>query len=374
MNPLPKPQARIASLDQFRGFTIAAMYFVNLYGARPALPAVFTHHGTFCSLADLVMPQFFFAVGFASRLSFFRRMQQGEGQRTAMLRAVRRCFALIAVGVVYYRLDGNYPTWNDLCNAGITGVLKECLRHTTWQTLVHIALASLWILPVIASKTSARVAFMLGTGGLHLLLSWLFFYDFADKAEVVDGGPLGFMSWAIPMLAGTLAYDWVIEKEPRGALKPVVLWGLALMLLGYGMSCLNAIHQAALGGEGATGWAAWFAAPPFFKPWVPRDLWTMSQMTGSVSYMTFSAGAALAVYAVFLWIADVKKIEWGAFRALGVNALVAYLLEDYFSAFLEPFVPQDAPAWYLLCAFTLCFAMLWSCMRYLENRKLFLRL
>mgnify|MGYP001567957177 CR=1 FL=1 len=66
--------ARLASLDQFRGYTVLGMCVVNFLGNFTALPAAFKHHNTYCSYADTIMPQFFFAVGFAYRLTFLRRM------------------------------------------------------------------------------------------------------------------------------------------------------------------------------------------------------------------------------------------------------------------------------------------------------------
>ena len=68
------PPRRIVSLDQFRGYTVVGMLFVNFLGGFVVVPAVFKHHNTYCSYADTIMPQFFFAVGFAFRLTFLRRL------------------------------------------------------------------------------------------------------------------------------------------------------------------------------------------------------------------------------------------------------------------------------------------------------------
>ena len=48
------------------------------------IPAVFKHHNTYCSYADTIMPGFFFAVGFAFRLTLLRRRRSaGTYARTA---------------------------------------------------------------------------------------------------------------------------------------------------------------------------------------------------------------------------------------------------------------------------------------------------
>ena len=44
------------------------------WAATTVVPAIFKHHNTYCSYADTIMPQFFFAVGFAYRLTFLRRL------------------------------------------------------------------------------------------------------------------------------------------------------------------------------------------------------------------------------------------------------------------------------------------------------------
>ena len=73
--PRERETGRIVSLDQFRGYTVAGMLLVNFLGGYQAVPAVLKHHNTYCSYADTIMPQFFFAVGFAYRLTFLRRVR-----------------------------------------------------------------------------------------------------------------------------------------------------------------------------------------------------------------------------------------------------------------------------------------------------------
>jgi len=88
--PTPKvPIARLSSLDQFRGYTVAGMFLVNYLAGFAVTPAVLSHHNTYCSYADTIMPQFFFAVGFAFRLTFGRRAST-KGLGSAYFRAVRR--------------------------------------------------------------------------------------------------------------------------------------------------------------------------------------------------------------------------------------------------------------------------------------------
>src|SRR4051812_47095377 len=93
--------ARLASLDQFRGYTVAGMFLVNFLGAYRVAPEAWKHHEAFSSYADTIMPHFFFAVGFALRLVQVRRFETA-GSRAATLRAVRRGLLLVLVGAVVY--------------------------------------------------------------------------------------------------------------------------------------------------------------------------------------------------------------------------------------------------------------------------------
>ena len=74
----------------------------------------------------------------------------------------------------------------------------QAFRREFFQTLVHIAIASIWVLPVIAAGSSTRVLFLIASAGLHLWLSSQFYFDWAWNTPVIDGGPLGFLTWTIP--------------------------------------------------------------------------------------------------------------------------------------------------------------------------------
>ena len=202
---------RIVSLDQFRGYTVVGMLFVNFLGGYQVVPAVFKHHNTYCSYADTIMPQFFFAVGFAYRLTFLRRLATG-GFVPAAAAVLRRNVGLILLGFVIYHLDGGVKSWAELQKLGIHGFLAQAFRRELFQTLVHIAITSIWILPVIAAGASTRILFMIASAGLHLWLSSQFYFDWAWKTPVIDGGQLGFLSWTIPTL-GRLAR--LRRRRPR---------------------------------------------------------------------------------------------------------------------------------------------------------------
>src|SRR5262249_47004730 len=127
-------EGRIVSLDQFRGYTVLGMFFVNFLGGAAAIPAVFKHHNTYCSYADTIMPQFFFPVGFAYRLTFLRRLQSA-GPRAAYLRAIRRSLGLILLGIFVHHLDGGAKAWADLQALGVRGFVLTGFQRNVFQTL-----------------------------------------------------------------------------------------------------------------------------------------------------------------------------------------------------------------------------------------------
>jgi predicted acyltransferase len=409
--------ARLASLDQYRGYTVLGMFFVNFVGSFAVLPLLFKHPNTYCTYHDTIMPQFFFAVGLSYRLTLLRRLHSGKGF-AAYAHIVRRNLGLILLGFVLYHITGSVQSWAEL--RALTGqeLAVRIVKRDLFQTLVHIGVTSLWVLPVIAAAPLVRIGFACFSGLLHLVLSAWRYYAWVHEAPVcIDGGPLGFLTWTIPLLVGSLAYDVVASERGLGAIKRALLGGGALlMLVGYGLSCLvspptlrpgtdpgigvrlaplpfvaplerkralfaidisSGIAQAQSGPAAyvlGVAQAVCLAGREDSEPLVSPDLWTMSQRAGSLSYQTFASGFALALYGVFYLLCDVGGWQLGLFRTLGSNALAGYILHDLVGEALKPYAPNDSPLWYVL---TITGVYLWICylfLRHLEKQKLFLRL
>jgi peptidoglycan/LPS O-acetylase OafA/YrhL len=70
--------------------------------------------------------------------------------------------------------------------------------------------------------------------------------------------------------------------------------------------------------------------------------------------------------------------RWNArsslFRVFGQNALAAYIIHPMVASAVKPYVPNDAPGWYVAAGVGLYFAICALFNRYLERHKLFLRL
>jgi predicted acyltransferase len=395
--------SRITSLDQFRGYTVVGMFFVNFVGHFREIPDVFKHHNTYCSYADTIMPQFFFAVGFAYRLTLLRRLQT-QGPWVAYSRAIRRNLGLILLGIVIYHLNGRAANWSELQEMGIVGFFRQALLRDPFETLVHIGVTAIWVMPVIAAGATARIAFAAFSAALHLLLSYLFYFRFAMTSPVIDGGPLGFLTWSIPMLVGSLAYDVVTSKD-GGSTRPKALvstaiqtfsWGLVLMAVGYGLSCLSTLYDAPGLTDEEAGvpalaenpvwplpdksagreWSTLLAEPPLEPATRERysNYWMMSQRGGTLSYLIFGAGVSLGLYALFVLACDLGPFRLGIFRTFGNNALAAYIIHQLVEGAMKPYTPRDSPLWFALASFALFLGICYLFVRHLEKNNLFLRM
>lgn len=401
----PNSTKRLASLDQFRGYTVLGMMLVNFLGAYSACPRILKHTNDYCSYADTIMPHFFFAVGFAMRLTYGRKYFPADGWHAAS-RMVRRILGLLLVSFLVYHASVPAKTWDEFVELGWWGVVATPLKREWFQTLTHIAVTSLWILPVVPLRSSIRWGWLAVSASLHAILSYWFNFEWVHTSPgAIDGGPLGFLSWAIPTLLGTIACDWYLEQTSvKIATKKAIWCALAFMLSGYVLSCgtrfydVKAKDSAVDAGGGPPQKLAmnpviptvdqledWikrpvgsqFAEPPLFPPpnadqrkW---NYWMMSQKAGSISYQIFAAGLSLALFNLFFLMNDFWGRQLPIFRTFGTNALIVYVLHGIVIDAVRPFVPKDAPIWYVLCAMVTFFVVSWVVVRHFERQKVFFR-
>jgi predicted acyltransferase len=197
----------------------------------------------------------------------------------------------------------------------------------------------------------------------------------------IDGGPLGFMTWTIPMLVGSLAYDAMtpdlhvstFQQTAERAMGRLLVWGVVLMVLGYAIACIN-LWTPPNDTTGATGLASRLVEPPFVPPSRPVNIWTMSQRAGSISYLTFGSGLSLALYALFVQLADLGRLQVGIFRTLGSNALAGYIIHNLVAEAIYPYAPKDAPLWFVCIAFGVFLGICYLFIRHLEKKRLYLTL
>ena len=430
---MPPLQNRISSLDQFRGYTVAGMFLVNYLGGFWACPFVLRHHNTYCSYADTIMPGFFFAVGFAMQLSFGRREMQ-QGKVTAYWHMVKRLLglALVAIFISYHGSPDLHKApfnWDTMRNLGVWNALHDSLKREWFQTLMHIAVTSLWILPVLRLGPLWRILYMVFSAALHVWLSYVFYFHWVNGVphpSGIDGGNLGFLTWTIPTMIGTLACDVVMTPRSRSAMLTRLFgWGAFLMAIGWIASCGTRFYDVppdvALKADTKLArypvipsreqvevwqkkvkqgqWGEVLAEPPFVPPPHSNDpdtgkvnkdglrktedkselyrkynYWMMSQRAGTISYLTFGAGFSLALYGLFYILADMVGFKVGVFRTLGTNALFGYVLHEFVGEAVKKFIPDDCPQYVMWISFGVFFYISWLFIRSLEKRNIYIKL
>lgn len=385
--------SRLTSLDQFRGYTMLGMLLVNFLGSYDVCPRILRHTHDYCSYADTIMPQFLFAAGFAMRLSLGRRIEK-DG-RMPWGRAVRRILGLACAAVVWYSFCDFSNIVGTLQKEHWSQVLARLAKRNLFQTLLHIAATSLWILPVIATSSKVRILYAILSTILHVTLSWLFNFVWVNSNPVgIDGGPLGFLTWSIPALCGTLACDIVRSGGPASAWR-FAGWGLFAMSIGWLCSFGTVLYDVPLGQvtsqreirlaadpvvptvERIRSWTGGIVEPPFVPPpdatlrkW---NYWMMSQRCGNASYTIFAAGISLFLFALFRWFCDQRKLQLGLFRTLGTNSLAAYILSDVAMWLVSPWVQTTSSLSMVIVAFLFFTGIVYAACRILEAKNIFIR-
>jgi hypothetical protein len=325
---------------------------------------------------------------------------------------VQRCLGLILLSTVL-ELAESRPRFYDLAQtAGWWGAVNGFMKCGFWETLAIIGVTSLWVLPVMAARARVRIAFALGCAALHVLLCDLFYFHFMENqpnwldhfwgttdTRGLDGGPLGFLTWGIAQIAGSLAYDAVAAGRLGSAFAKILGWGIVLLLVGYGLSCLSMLYPATQPPSTEAEQIqvadspvrpptdnvpvdlhAWLAPPPFVQP-APEEqrqlnYWLMSKRVVTLPFILSATGYALAVYALFILLCDLLPLQLGIFRTFGQNPLAAYVLHGIIGEAIRVFGPSAETATPPWIAGTLLaqFGMTYLFVRYLEKNRIFLRM
>jgi predicted acyltransferase len=317
--PLERPASvqtsRMLSLDVLRGITIALMIMVNNNGEHAWSP--FQHSAwNGWTPTDEVFPTFLFLVGVTTVLSIESRLKRGESASSQLIHIIRRFVVLYLLGLFVNGFP-EFP-WAHL---RIYGVLQRI-------AICYLIAGLLWL----AVRTSPRKVAWLAT----ILTACLVGYWILMRFVPVPG--YGVPGRDIPLLdkdANLVAWlDRHIfpgrlyegTRDPEGLLSDIPSLGTALlgMLTAIWLRTERSLGQKCAGllAGGVVG----IVLGALWNPWFPinKKLWTSS-------YVLFAAGCSLLVWALCVWLTDIKgwKKGWtGFWLVFGTNAIFAYVLSE----------------------------------------------
>lgn len=314
MSEAKSPAAgRLASLDVFRGMTIAGMLLVNNAGNWSTVYPPLLHaswHG--CTFTDLIFPFFLFIVGVSLVFSQDKRLAAGTPISILIASILKRGVILVLLGMALNLMIFFAAPWVEHYRP--PGVLQRI-----GVCYILASLIALWFRPRGVALWAAGL---------------LLFYWAAMSLIPVPGFGAGVLeqkgnlaSYIDSVVFGPHAYiydeatHWAHDPEGVFSTLPAV----ATTLLG----CLTGrfIRSRPVGSPAVAGWLIlagcialglgilWSGVFPLNK-----NLWTSS-------YVLVSAGWSGIVLGILYWVIDVKKISaWAlGFRVYGLNPITAYV-------------------------------------------------
>lgn len=336
--------SRLASLDVFRGFVIAAMILVTDPGSSRYKYHQLGHAlWTSPTCTDMIAPAFLFMVGMAIPFSFATRLKADAGRAAIAWKVFRRTVLLFLLGMALNDLPA--PHWHTL---HINGILQLVARCYFFGAMLYLLL-----LPTSTARRASTIA-LVGTG--ILILYWMLlklvpvpgfgtgnFGMIGNLPAYVDRTVLGVNHmgryYSVP--------GYGVAFDPNGLLLTIsatfstlagILAGMALRSRYTAMRTL-----AILAASGAVMMALGLA----LHPWTPmiKNIWTST-------YALFSTGVSLLAFAFLYWLIDIRRWRRGItpFLVLGTNAILAFSLSTILSRllashFLQHGVRTSARQW-----------------------------
>jgi predicted acyltransferase len=154
------PQARLISLDVFRGLTIAFMALVNIQPDPKYVPLEHADwHGW--TPTDLVFPFFLFIVGVAIPFSFAKRLSQPGASRKSVLGHIwLRALSLFMLGWIIHSMPG---AWRTMPEQGFYAlkILRVISVVFTYASLVALLIPWKWKRVQIWLPIGVAISFVL---------------------------------------------------------------------------------------------------------------------------------------------------------------------------------------------------------------------
>jgi predicted acyltransferase len=317
---------RLASLDAFRGFTIAAMLLVNNPGDWNDLYGPLAHaKWDGWTFTDWIFPFFVFISGISMTISLGRRAALGEPPHALLAQTMRRGAVIVAIGLLL-----NFIPAFDLAQLRIPGVLQRL----GLCTMLAAPLVLYW-------RWRGQMAWLVGLLVTYTLVQTM--VPVPDAQGVWHTGSLQPGQDVGAWLDRTLmdGHLWRSSKtwDPEGLLStlPAVASQLAGVLVGHWLAQ----------GRDPIEKTVWLMVAGLALLWSGQVLgaWSMqiNKSLWSPSYVLFTAGWACLMFGVCYWLLDAQPD--GDFRAratwfatplviFGMNALFLFALSGLIAKML----------------------------------------
>ena len=307
------PTSRLRSLDAFRGLTVAGMILVNNPGTWGAMYPPLAHaEWDGWTPTDLIFPFFVFIMGMSAALVIPRRLAEGVPRATVSRQVVVRGLLLILIGL----LLAGFPKY-DLATIRIPGVLARlgaCYLATgliltwstpkMWERLIALLLLGYWLALLAIPVPEYGAGILAPDGNLPQYIDAIVLGVHRWKT---NWDPEGILS-TFPAIATCLigAWTWIRIKAEEGIERrslTLMACGAAFLLLGWSWSWVCPIN---------------------------KNLW-------SSSYVLWTAGMAMEVLALMMWVMDgLGRTRWARpFEEYGKNALALFVLSGLFARAMQ---------------------------------------
>lgn len=340
---------RVASIDIFRGLTMAVMIFVNALSGVTGMPW-WTEHAPanvdVMTYVDMVFPFFLFILGVSMPIAVAQRLKRNRSQPQLWMHILVRSMSLIVIGYI-------------LANADLADAHFMLFGGGAWGSLALLS-AALYVNVYPASERFGmlfRLLKYLGLVGLIVMLA-LFRRSVQGHSAWLDPsypeilGLIGFSHFATSLLyVPTRRWPWASlvwfvalmafcslssakvmafpGKVPlyvwpfgNGSMPSIIMAGIVTSSIFLGTQSKMKARQTLLKGVafGVALLVAGFVLTPL----------GISKIRATPTWCLYSAGTAVLLFTALYWLCDLKgKTAWAGFvRPAGSNTLLTYLLPD----------------------------------------------
>jgi heparan-alpha-glucosaminide N-acetyltransferase len=348
INPF-KP-GRIASIDIFRGLTMAVMIFVNQLSSVPHLPW-WTYHAheeqDLMTYVDMVFPCFLFIVGLSLPIAINHRLKRDPSVVRLWLHVIMRVVSLVGIGLI-------------LANAEKADPSRMMVNGNVWA-LIGLIGAALFLNVYPKSERFPRYATVLKVIGLVGVV-----FAYATFRRSTASGATAWIDPSYPEILGLIGFSYLVvsvlyiptrrwkwaptlwfllllafnicstakliplpgrmpmyEFPPdNGAMAAIIMAGVMTSQLFTGVNRNTAAKTTIFRSLGLA--IAILIAGAICMPL------GISKIRATPTWSLWSIGASMLIFTLLYWVCDVKgKTGWAFLvKSAGSNTLLTYLLPD----------------------------------------------